>query len=209
MARIRARQGETEPARDLLNTYLTVTGEQGTPEELLLPMLEEAGRYREAALLHLESAAHNPEKLRVWAEALLEEGRADKAAVYLDHYLQARPLDGDGLALFAKCLKDLPGEGEGHKDAYRRMHIAYALDWIEAGDWNQAERSVRAARRYATSPGDADLLDAVIAESKGDRFVPPGEWVKPTRAVMQRLADLAAAGKLPEDASRYMKDSVK
>jgi predicted Zn-dependent protease len=207
LARIRALQGRSAEALELLKRWMKVTGEEGAPEEELLSLLEEAGRYKEAAGLCLDSPALGAEKLKAGAERLIEKGRADGAAIYLDHYLRARPLDGDGLALFAQCLKELPGEGEGYKDAYRRMHIAYALDWIEAGDFHQAERSVRASRRYGEVTGDAALLTAVIEEGKGEEFIPPGDG-SVTPAVMRRLADLAAVGRLPEGAAGYVRDAM-
>lgn len=156
-------------------------------------------------LLKGEGIVEEGEPLIERAEALFEEGKNLLAvsSLYADRYLEEHPLDGDALFLLGRCLKASHGTGE--EDAFRRMHLAYALDWIEKGDWRQAGRSVRSSLRYGEGGGEAHLLSSIIEEGKGGAFKAPkggGE----NRTILNRLKRLAAEGKLPEGAAAFVKD---
>jgi tetratricopeptide (TPR) repeat protein len=202
LARIRALEKDIPGALELIERYLAVRMEQARPDMVLLEILERDEQYGEAADMILDTWPSNPKPLYDRAELLFNQGKVEAAVIYADHFLQARPMDGDALFLLGKCLKALYDSGE--KDAYRRMHLAYALDWIEKGDWPQAARSIRASRRYGEGDGEALVLDAIVHAAEGGGFEPPAIHEIRNRAFVGRIKELATAGKLPKKAAEWV-----
>jgi O-antigen ligase/tetratricopeptide (TPR) repeat protein len=203
MARIEALDGDLDAALDLMTRYLAVRMEPASPVIAVVELLEKEGRFREAAEWILERREADPRILIDRASALFEEGRIEAAALYADQYLSARPLDGDALYLLGKCLASLADGGE--KEVYRRMHLAYALEWIEKEDWAQAKRSIQASRRYGEGEGEAALLAAIVEAAGGAAFEPPPESRIRNQAFIERLKALAAEGKLPKEAAERIR----
>jgi hypothetical protein len=203
LARLNAAEGDIEEVRHMIQFLLDTQVEEGEPEDLLLQFLEEAGRYNKAAEVLVESFPNGLALALERAQTYLEKGNHQAAVLFADRYLSRKPLDGDALYVLGRCLKELYGEGE--IDVYRRMHLAYALEWIEAGDWRQARRSVRSSLRYGQYLQVEPLLSAIIKNGEGQGFTPPNERIQ-SAVFLDRLQDLAAEGKLPREAAAYIED---
>jgi O-antigen ligase/tetratricopeptide (TPR) repeat protein len=161
LGRIKAEEGDLDEARRLLDRFNEITGGEGDSEEMLRTMLKEASMYEDAAAMLPESLTSDPEALLTKASETFEKGDAQGALVDLYRFLKHEPLHGDALHLLGKCFRELSMEGED--DAFRRMHLAYALDWIDEGDWEGAAGSLKRSLRYGEGAGEAALLKAIVA----------------------------------------------
>ncbi len=184
LSRIQARCGDLRAASLHMAVYREIIGERGDTEDR-----------KTADLLSGQALLDR-------ASALFEKGDHEAAAALADRYLQADPLDGDALYLLGQCLKKTYGEGE--KDVFRRMHLAYALDWIGQGGWKHAASSVKASLRYGEGMGEAFVLEAIIACNESGEFEPPAGAIGRNMAFFERLKLLAEQGKLPEKAAEYV-----
>ncbi|MBU0754490.1 MAG: O-antigen ligase family protein, partial [Planctomycetes bacterium] len=202
LGRIRALEGDIEEARALLTRFHQVSGEPGDPEDTLWKLLDEAGKDKEAAAILAERFEDQPRLLLERAKELMEAKRLETALVYTDRYLMQHPFDGDALHLLGNGLREL--YDEGHKDVFRRMHLAYALEWIASKNWEEATGSIKRSLRYGEGAGEAPLLAAIIEAGKGGDFVPPEEKTE-NQALLDHLREMAAEGRLPESVSEYFK----
>ncbi len=203
LARLRVLEGDFPAALLLMKRCLAVRHETEKPEQVLVEMLEKENRFKEAANLLRPSSRSDPRPLLERAESWFARDKPEIAVIYADHYLSARPLDGDALYLYGRCLKALFDEGE--KDAFRRMHLAYCLDWIAEGNFKEASRSIRASQRYGEGGGGgAALLSAIVDALGGGEFTPPAEQRVRNLALIERLQEIAAHGALPKAVADYI-----
>lgn len=205
IGRAEALYGEGEDKLAAAAVFLDRFQEENPMDPRGLKLVNDFHGTFDSYLLKGEGTVEDVEPLYERAEALFEEGRNLLAvsSLYADRYLEEHPLDGDALYLLGKCLKACHGTGE--EDAFRRMHLAYALDWIEKGDWRQAGRSVRSSLRYGEGGGEALLLSSIIEEGKGGAFKVPERGTE-NQTVLNRLKRLAAEGRLPEGAAAFVMD---
>lgn len=201
LARVSIELGDQAGALDLLRRYHEATHEAGTPEGTLSELLIDTGRLREAAEVQVKGSTEDAGLILEQANALFDKGDVEAALIYVDKYLIQNPLDGDAHYLQGRCLKTL--YDEGHDDAYQRMHISYALSWIEQGDWEQAGGSVQRSIRYGEGSGEAFLLAAIIDAAAGKPFeykarLPENEPFK------AKLRQLASEEQLPESVIIYL-----
>jgi len=201
MARIRAFEGNADAARRLLVRYLNTKIEEGDPDLILINLFETFGRHKEAATVMAEVQKISVEEILDKGQKFLDKGEAEKASLYADAAVKRAPMNGDALFLLGRSVKVAFNEGE--KDIYRRMHLAYALEHFDLGDWRQAEISVRVSRRYGEGSGESELLAAIIKEALGNGFSKPENKPK-NSAFMEKLNSLAKAGKLPKKATTYL-----
>ena len=207
LARLRAFRGELPAAKHLIARYLRTGVGEGDPAKLLAGFLREAGNEREALKIEYGTPGADPAPLLNEAEAAEQAGNPTRAAMLCDIYLTFRPLDGDALFILGRSLK--AAFDGGHRDAFRRMHMAYALDWMEQGDWMQAQVSARLVRRYGEGTGEADVLDALIlAEREDERFEGPRR-IPVNRPFLERIAALNEAGRLPEGVTPWIRKALR
>jgi len=201
LARFKLLEGDHRAARRMLARSLELTGSSQTVESVAVGILEEAGRLPDAARFLSETWADDPRKLLKHAETLFEAGQHVPAALYTDAFLIRFPLHVDGLHLLARCLRER-GQG-GEDDVFRLMQVAIAIEWLEKGNWEQAERSARRSLRYGEGDGTAHLIAAVAKAARGEPFDPPDLVIR-TEAVRDRLQRLKADSRLPENVRRHL-----
>jgi O-antigen ligase/tetratricopeptide (TPR) repeat protein len=199
LSRIRALAGDMKSASMMLEHHHRLMGVEEPPEETLARWLGEQGGHKKAAEALLDASGGDPESILDRAEALFRKGEARTAAVYVDQFLEKHPFHGDALYLLGRCLR---AQGDGGEDeVFRRMHLAYALDWVEKGDLKKAGRSVRSSLRYGEGSGEAALLGAVIRAEEGEDFIRPERDVG-NKAFLEKLRTL----NLKEDYFFHLQD---
>lgn len=195
LGRIRTLEGDYDEARELIHRYNWIMGEKRRPIHTIVGYLKDAGRDLDATILLATRFETRPKSLVLRARGLLEDKEFEAAQIVADRVLAQEPLNGDALYLLGRCIFEIYGEGED--DAFRLMHIAYALDWIEREKWDDAAGSAERSLRYGEGADEVQYLQAIIEAGKGNEFIPPEKGLQ-NEAVLERLKEIAAKGKLPD-----------
>jgi tetratricopeptide (TPR) repeat protein len=203
LARIRLLEGDESGGRRMLHRAHRLTGIPEDADLAAAKILEDDGRFREAAELLKIAWRDSEELILERARTLFEAGETRIAVLYADVFLEVRPLDVDGLHLKARGLRKL--EEGGEDEAFRLMQLAISLEWLESGNWEEAKKSASRSLRYGEDDGVGRLLIAVASAARGKPFAPPETTILNT-ALKERLKALAASGTLPPEVRQYIDD---
>jgi len=201
LGRLELLAGHLESGRHLIGKALALTGSTTSPEDAAIAILEDAGRFDEAARF-IDRFGFDRARLLEQGAAMLAAGRARDAALYADTYLKNHPLHVEALHLKARSLREL-GDG-GEKSAFHLMQLAVSLDWMASGSWIEARNSAERSLRYKDGDLTSRLLVAVAAAALESPFEPPETSEIDNKAVVKRLKELDRAGKLPPTVHAYL-----
>jgi len=201
LGRIRLLGGKARAGRHMIERSLALTGSTDGADLAAAGILEQAGRFSEAAGFYKAEWRGRERLLLEHAQSLYDAKTIRPALIFADAFLECRPLDVDGLHLKARGLREL-GDG-GEDETFRLMQVVIGLEWLESGQWAEAQKAASRSLNYGEGDGAGRLILAVAEAALGKAFTPPEAAIRST-AIRERLVALAGKADLPAEVRTYL-----